>query len=161
MKQLNENSSLTFNYLHIMNGKRYVTCGVRVLLLNEKREILLGRRIDHKDKLYAAPGGHLEFGESFELCASRELKEELDLDLDPSNIKYLTTLNVFKKEDNFHYLNLITVGVIRSDTAIKCLDQYTDHWEWIKWEEFVERTDIYNTLLMLKEAGFTDIDQIV
>ena len=95
-----------------MSSKKYVTCGVRVLLINHKREILLGRRIDHKDKLYAAPGGHLEFGESFEECASRELKEELDLDLDPSDIHYITTLNVCKKEENFHYLNLITVALI-------------------------------------------------
>jgi len=95
-----------------MITKKYVTCGVRALLINDKREILLGRRMDHKDKLYAAPGGHLEFGESFEECASREVKEELDLDLAPCDIRYLTTLNFFKKEENFHYLNLITVARI-------------------------------------------------
>ena len=107
-----------------MSSKKYVTCGVRVLLINQKREILLGRRIDHKDKLYAAPGGHLEFGESFEECASRELKEELDLDLEPSDIHYLTTLNVCKKVENFHYLNLITVSLISEEKAktIKCFD---------------------------------------
>ena len=71
--------------------------------------------MDHKDKLYAAPGGHLEFGEAFEECAAREIKEELDLDLKEEDIKYLCTLNVFKKEDNFHYLNIITVAVIKQE----------------------------------------------
>ena len=59
--------------------KKYVTCGVRVLIINSSNEILLGRRSDHKDKFYAAPGGHLEYGESFEECASRELYEELNI----------------------------------------------------------------------------------
>ncbi len=59
--------------------KKYVTCGVRVLIINNKDEILLGRRIDHKDRFFAAPGGHLEYGESFEECAARELYEEINI----------------------------------------------------------------------------------
>jgi 8-oxo-dGTP diphosphatase len=74
--------------------KKHVTCGVRVLIINSNNEVLLGRRSDHKDKFYAAPGGHLEYGESFEECAVRELYEELNIRIEENEVKYLTTLNV-------------------------------------------------------------------
>lgn len=105
--------------------QKFVTCGVRVLLFNQHDEILLGRRIDHKNRLYAAPGGHLEFGESFEECAAREIKEELDLDAQIDEIKYLTTLNVIKKEENFHYLNIMTVLFIDEERA-KTIKNYDE-----------------------------------
>jgi ADP-ribose pyrophosphatase YjhB (NUDIX family) len=53
--------------------------------------------------------------ESFEECASRELYEELNLKIDPNDIKYLTTLNVRKMEENFHFVNLFTVTRISAD----------------------------------------------
>lgn len=42
-------------------------------------------------------GGHLEFGESFEQCARREVKEECGVDLDW--VCYGTTLNVHSQGD--------------------------------------------------------------
>ena len=74
-----------------------------------------GGRLDHKDRLYGLPGGHLEFMESFEECAARELKEELNLDIDISDVKYLSTVNVIKKSENFHFLSIITVVRISNE----------------------------------------------
>jgi ADP-ribose pyrophosphatase YjhB (NUDIX family) len=47
--------------------------------------------------------------ESFEECAQRELQEELNLNVDIKDIKYLTVLNVLRKDLNFHYVNIFTV----------------------------------------------------
>ena len=144
-----------------MSDKRYVTCGVRVLIFNDKDELLLGRRIEHKNRLYAAPGGHLEFGESFEECAARELKEELDLDIDPAEIKYFTTLNVIKKEESFHYLNIMTVLFIDQAKAntIKNLDKhYCLEWEWLEWGQVLQSKELYHTFYSLFESGYTDIN---
>ena len=80
-----------------------------MIIVNALDQVLLGRRKDHKEKYYAAPGGHLEFGESFEECAARELYEELNIKVEEHEIRYLTTINVVKKEDKFHYLNIITL----------------------------------------------------
>ena len=48
-----------------------------VLLLNEKRELLLQKRADNG--LWGYPGGSMELGESFKDCARREVREETGL----------------------------------------------------------------------------------
>lgn len=53
--------------------------GVGVLVVRDKK-LLLGKRSGkHMPGLYAAPGGHLEYGESFAQCAAREVMEETGL----------------------------------------------------------------------------------
>ena len=53
-----------------------MTCA-GVLLLNEKRELLLQKRADNG--LWGYPGGSMELGDSFEDCARREVQEETGL----------------------------------------------------------------------------------
>jgi 8-oxo-dGTP diphosphatase len=56
--------------------------GIGVLIFNHKNEVLLGNRINsHGSQTWAPPGGHLELGESFEICSIRETKEETGLDI--------------------------------------------------------------------------------
>ena len=83
--------------------------------------------------------------------------------MDEQEIKYLTTLNVVKKEDNFHYLNIITLLFLDDERCSQIENFDTDHclkWEWLDWQDFVTRKDLYNTLEMLKEAGYIDLSQI-
>nr|GEW95255.1 NUDIX hydrolase 1-like [Tanacetum cinerariifolium] len=56
-------------------------------------KILLGRRCSAlvAGNSYNLPGGHLEYGESFEEGITREVKEETGLDI--TNIEVLTTAN--------------------------------------------------------------------
>ncbi|CAL5399541.1 unnamed protein product [Camellia sinensis] len=65
--------------------------GVAVFLIKGNK-LLLGRRLTPIGRdSYFPPGGHLEFGESFEECAAREVKEETGLDI--HNIEFLTVAN--------------------------------------------------------------------
>ncbi|TLD38088.1 NUDIX hydrolase [Venturia nashicola] len=57
------------------------------------------------------PGGHLEFGESFTICAARELLEETGIKVTEESIHFLTAgNNVFVKEER-HYVT-IAMGVL-------------------------------------------------
>ena len=89
--------------------------------------------------------------------------EELNLKVEESEIKYITTINVVKKEENFHYLNIITVVFLDDERASKIENFDTDHclgWEWISWADFIAKKDLFNTLEMLIEAGYNDLNKI-
>jgi 8-oxo-dGTP diphosphatase len=62
-----------------MNLKPQV--GIQIIVANELGELLLGKRKNSLEAgTWAFPGGHLEFGETPEMCAKRELKEETNLE---------------------------------------------------------------------------------
>lgn len=65
--------------------------------------------INQDTKLIAFPGGHLELFETYEQCSKRELEEETNLKVEETDIRILITLNVIRKENNFHSLTILTV----------------------------------------------------
>ena len=65
--------------------------GLGVLLFRGPDEILLGQRLNaHGALTWGPPGGHLEFGESFEACASRECLEEVGVKIQAIEFVALT-----------------------------------------------------------------------
>jgi len=84
--------------------KLQVKVGVGVLILN-KNKILLGKRIDgHNKNTWQSAGGNLEFGESFEEWAQREIKEEVGIKV--KNIQYITVTNDIFSKDHKHYVTI-------------------------------------------------------
>jgi len=78
--------------------------GIGVLIFNNT-SILLGKRLQkHGASSWAPPGGHLEFGENFEECAIREVKEETGITITSPRIMAVTN-DVFPNE-NKHYVSI-------------------------------------------------------
>ena len=60
-----------------LGSRPLIMVGAGVLIINDKNEILLGKRTDNDYWDY--PAGSMEIGESFEECARREVFEETGL----------------------------------------------------------------------------------
>jgi isopentenyl-diphosphate delta-isomerase len=75
---------------------------VNAFLINSQGEIWIPRRTSHK-KIFplcldVSVGGHVETGESYEDAFQRELKEELNLELDDINWRLLGYLTPYKHD---------------------------------------------------------------
>ena len=83
-----------------------------MMVLNEEDEVLVAQRKapGHPfDMAWAFPGGHLEFGETFEACAQREFEEECGILIDQKEFHYITTMNVLGVEFNYHNVGIFMV----------------------------------------------------
>ena len=96
---------ISFLYLNLRSLKmNHPRVGIGVLIFNNK-SILLGKRLlKHGSSSWAPPGGHLEFGETFEECAIREVKEETGLEI--TSPKMIAVTNDIFPDDNKHYVSI-------------------------------------------------------
>ena len=78
---------------------------VFVLLRNDKNEILLQKRAGtgYLDGYWDFPSGHVEFGESLRDTASRETKEEINIDVAPEDLELIHIKQFFVERNYINY----------------------------------------------------------
>lgn len=87
------------------NEKQPIT-GIGVLVFKDGKILLGKRKGSHGEGEYAFPGGKLDYLESFENCARREIKEECGIEIE--NIRFQFIANLLKyKPKHFTHINLI------------------------------------------------------
>ncbi|KAH9625064.1 hypothetical protein KSS87_010554 [Heliosperma pusillum] len=109
-----------------------------VVFLLKQNKVLLGRRRSSVgNSTFALAGGNLEFGESFEECAAREVKEETGLDI--AEIELLTvTNNVFLEAPKpLHYVTVFMRAVPADlDQVPQNIEpEKCDGWDWYAWDD--------------------------
>ncbi len=119
-----------------MENKPRPYIGVAVIVVRDGRVLLGKRRHAHGAGTWQFPGGHLEYGESIEACARRELFEETGLSI--INLRRGPFTNDFFEDEKKHYVTLFiiaeqTAGTPRVKEPDKC-----DRWDWFRWSEMPE-----------------------
>ncbi|KAJ5168988.1 uncharacterized protein N7482_004582 [Penicillium canariense] len=110
--------------------------GVAVFVVNAEGKFVLGKRKgSHGANTWALPGGHLEYGESFETCAEREILEETGLQI--RDIQFLTATNSVFEAEGKHYVTIYMGSVASDDSAQPQLmePEKCSAWEWTSWDE--------------------------
>ena len=124
---------------------------VRILIFRDN-QILLGERINiNTQDTWGPPGGHLEFGESFETCAIREAKEEIGIDiLEP---KFFAVTNDFYEPDNKHHVTIFMRCDFPTGQVIQNMEpEKISKWEWFDWDHLPENMFLAMKNLCLQKS---------
>ncbi len=105
--------------------------GMGVIVRKEDKVLLYKRRNTHGEGTWGFPGGHLEYGETFEQCARREVFEEAGIQI--KNIRYgALTNDVFEKERK-HYITIYMTSEYDSGEVQLKEPEKSEGWEWFEW----------------------------
>ena len=83
-------------------GRPFV--GTAVLVFRDGKFLFQQRKGSHGEGTWSTPGGYLEYGESFEQCAAREVMEESGMEI--SNIRIAGVTNDMFATHNKHFVTI-------------------------------------------------------
>ena len=106
--------------------------GVGVIVLRNGKVLLGKRKNAHGEGSWSFGGGHLEFGESWEECAKREMAEECGSTI--CNVRFgAVTNDIFEKEGK-HYITLFVIADHESGEPTVLEPDKCERWEWFDWD---------------------------
>jgi len=99
--------------------------------------LLLGKRISaHSENSWQFPGGHLEFGETVESCARREVEEEAGVLI--RNIMPCGFTNDVFIDAEKHYVTLFVCSEYGSGEPAVMEPDKCEQWRWFQWNSLPE-----------------------
>jgi len=129
--------------------------GVGVIIIKDGKILLGKRKNSHSEGDWSYPGGHLEYGESWEDCARREVMEEVGIQI--KNLCFGTVTNDLFIKANKHCVTICMISDFASG-KIKTLEpDRCEGWEWFTWGNFSQPLipSIANQIL----AGFNPFNE--
>jgi 8-oxo-dGTP diphosphatase len=129
--------------------KNFPKVGVAVIVRNGDKVLFGVRKGSHGAGTWAFPGGHLEFGESWENCALRELDEEIGVEVD--NLRFLGATNdIF--DDNKHYVTIFMMCDYLSGDLVNKEPEKCEGWKWMSADQLPD--NLIPTIVNLMKSGY-------
>ncbi len=101
--------------------------GVGIMVVKDDMVLLGKRKGSHGAGEYAFPGGHLEYMESFEDCAKREIKEECGINLKNTRFQFLANVTKYKPK---HYVHINLLAEWKSGQPKVLEPEKCELWGW-------------------------------
>jgi 8-oxo-dGTP diphosphatase len=133
--------------------KKRPAVGVAAIVIKNGKVLLGKRKGAHGSGTWAFPGGHLEFNESIEDCATREVLEETGLLV--KNPRFATITNDVFLSDNKHYVTVFVVCDHEDGNPLIKEPDKCENWDWFYWNEFPK--SLFLSLKNLLEQGFSPL----
>lgn len=121
-----------------------VRVGTGIIVVKEQKVLVGKRKGSHAAGLVSFPGGHLDFGETWEQCLKRELTEECGPDFtvlpiwfDDSRVEWFVT-NDIMPQYNKHYITIFMMADWMSGDPVNMEPDKCEGWEWWTFEQLKE-----------------------
>lgn len=139
----------------------YPRVGVGVIVVDSQGRILLGERCNsHGARTWGPPGGHLEFGETFEACAIREVQEEVGLEVENPKLIGFTN-DVFEAEGK-HYVSFFLQVDLPLNQQIQVLEpDKVKSWQWFSLDKLPENLFLTLKSFVKKYPGIDEIRNVL
>jgi 8-oxo-dGTP diphosphatase len=135
--------------------EKHPRVGVGVIIRNNGKVIMGKRKNAHGDGSWCFAGGHLEFGESWDKCAEREISEEIGVKVE--NIHFGTVTNDFFEKDEKHYVTIIMVCDYVSGEVKVLEPEKSECWKWFSWDSLPE--PLFIPIQNLRKTDFNPFEK--
>ena len=137
-----------------------VRVGVACIIKKQPNLILIGQRKgSHGVSKIQLPGGHLEFGEQWEQCCAREVKEETGLEV--SHSSFFACTNDYMEQDGKHYITIFMLAELKDpEQEPQNLEPHkNEFWRWIEWDELRSNEQYKDNLFLPLHNLVNRVDQ--
>lgn len=124
--------------------------GLGVCIIKDGKILLGQRKGAHGAGSWAFPGGHLEYGESYEDCAQREVWEEAGITI--KNIRFITATNDFFPQEQKHYITIYVRAELQAGDVVNKEPDKLVQWGWFSWDNLPQ--PLFLPLQNLLKQGF-------
>jgi ADP-ribose pyrophosphatase YjhB (NUDIX family) len=125
-----------------MDERYRIVGGVLVLVLKDNKVLMLLRKKKFDAGKFSVPGGCMEKGETVAEAASREVKEEVDIDISPNDIEIVSAMNRMCPWD-WHAVEFVAVAKKHSGEAKIMEPDKAEKIEWFDMDNLPENISTY------------------
>lgn len=120
--------------------------GIGVMVIKDGKVLVGKRKGSHAAGLYSFPGGHLDWGETWEACVLRELREECGKSFRVRIRSVSVQGAVFVTNDVMeqygkHYITIFMIADWIEGEPVNAEPHKCEGWHWVNYDELVKLCD--------------------
>jgi ADP-ribose pyrophosphatase YjhB (NUDIX family) len=138
-----------------MTKYHYPAVAVDVIVEKENKLLLIRRKKEPYQYCLAIPGGFINEGERVEDAATREIREETNLEVEPKNI--LGVYSTPHRDPRGHVISVVFVGkIIKGEPKV---GDDADNFEWLSVEELGKKRIAFDHAKILEDYQNWKVDK--